>query len=133
MKRTMNNKKLITAIKDIPIIAEKDRWVFTFDKEEGSLFYAPKIIARNSALHQVTDEYAVYLDTNLKPSGIVVEYYKENFLKHNIILSEADKKMFKSSKKGEIVVKPKSKDEFIFQALFEKNLIKQAISNMVSA
>jgi hypothetical protein len=128
----MNKKQLIEVVKDIPVVAEKDKWIFTFDKDEGALFYAPKIVSPKSELHQITDEYAIYLDVNQKPSGVVVEYYKENFLKHNRILSDADKKMFKSSNKKEVVVKPKSKDEVIFQALFEKNLIQQAVSSMVN-
>ncbi|PIP68958.1 hypothetical protein COW91_01985 [Candidatus Nomurabacteria bacterium CG22_combo_CG10-13_8_21_14_all_32_8] len=134
MEQILNKEKLINAIKDIPIVAEKDKWVFTFDQDEGSLFYAPRVVSSNSELHQVTDEYAVYLDTNLKPSGVVVEYYKENFLKHNEVLNEVDKKIFKTLKKDEIVVvNPKSKDEIIFKALFENNLIKQIATRMVWA
>jgi len=134
MEQILNKEKLINAIKDIPIVAEKDKWVFTFDQDEGSLFYAQRVVSSNSELHQVTDEYAVYLDTNLKPSGVVVEYYKENFLKHNEVLNEVDKKIFKTLKKDEIVVvNPKSKDEIIFKALFENNLIKQIATRMVWA
>lgn len=132
MEQILNKEKLINAIKDIPIVAEKDKWVFTFDQDEGSLFYAPRVVLSDSELHQVTDEYAVYLDTNLRPSGVVVEYYKENFLKHNEVLNEVDKKIFKTPKKDEvIVVNPKSKDEIIFKALFENNLIKQIATRMV--
>jgi len=131
----MTKEKLINAVKDIPLVAEKDKWVFTLDSEEGSLFYAPSTISSNSQLHQVTDEYAVYLNDQLVPQGVVVEYYKANFLTHHKIFEEISNKLFKSFNDEIVVVDPKPSNEeaTIFQALFEKNLIKEAGRNMVSA
>lgn len=137
MEKTMNSQKLIEAIKEVPLAAERDGWVFTFDAEEGALFYAPQVVPMNATLHQVTDEYAVYLDDNLKPHGVVVEYYKANFLKHHEIFNKIDAKIFTvSSKHPVVVVDPKSNKEeavTIFKALFENNLIKEAGTGMVLA
>lgn len=132
----MTKEKLISAIKDIPIIAEKDKWVFTLDSDEGSLFYAPTVIPSNSKLHQVTDEYAVYLNDKLVPQGVVVEYYKANFLKHHKVFTKVSGKLFESSNsnnKDVVVVDPKPSNEqaTIFKALFETSLIKEAGNNIV--
>ncbi len=133
----MNKLKLENAVKNIPAIANKENWTFTLDKEEGSLFYAPKIIPNNSALYQITDEYAIYLDNkNSKPTGVVVEYYQGNFLQHHKIFNKFNTKLFKTKEKERKIVvvdsrSAKNEDIETFRALFENNLMKETATKMV--
>ena len=108
MEKTMNREKIIEAVKNIPIVAEKNSWAIALDKDEGTLFYAPKNIPTNSELHQVTDEYAIYLDENLNPNGIVVEYFRANFLKHHELFKDVTQKVFGDGKSDNNVVTIKS-------------------------
>ena len=137
MEKTMTKEKIIEAVKNIPIVAEKNSWSVSFDRDEGALFYAPTKIPNNSELHQVTDEYAIYLDKDSNPSGVVVEYFKGNFLKHHKLFNRVAPRMFGNdkSKKDVGTIKPKQKDEdtVIFKALLENTLIKEASTNLIPA
>lgn len=138
MEMTMNKEKIIEAVKSIPIVAEKNSWSIAFDKDEGTLFYAPKDIPKHSELHQVTDEYAIYLDKDLNPSGVVVEYFKGNFLKHHILFKKVAPKIF-GDESGKKIVTIKSEqlkkdtNAGIFKALLESTLIKEAGTNLIPA
>lgn len=120
---------LIDAVKSVPVAAEKERWVITFDKEEGTLFYSPRRIPDGAALHQVTDEYALYLDKQMNPHGVMIEYFDENFIKHHRPLRLLSKAIFKGRGKVQ-VIDPKTgkRNEKIaaLAALLESTLIKDA-------
>ncbi|MBI2099729.1 MAG: hypothetical protein HYT48_00090 [Candidatus Vogelbacteria bacterium] len=130
----IKNKQLIEAVKNVPIIAEQEHWVITLDKEEGTLFYSPEKIPK-AELHQITDEYALYLDKNLKPRGVVVEYFKENF-KHHRVFDKLSKELF-GGKEEVVVIDPSSNkrnDKAVtLTALLESLLIKEAGGKLIPA
>jgi len=120
-------KKIIQEeVKKIPDRAKKNGWVLTFDKDEGIFFYSPNIIPKNTELHQITDEYSIYLDKNLKSHGVMIECYNNNFVKHHPEFEEITRDLF-GKKNEEIKIidpsKNKNKDVITFKALFEKTLI----------
>lgn len=132
----MNKKRLIEAVKNIPIVAEREGWAITLDTDEGALFYAPKVIPSGSELHQVTDEYALYIDKNSDPAGVVVEYFQGNFLKHHETFEDVASKVF--DEQGKVVSIPAdklktNKNMEIFRALLETTLIKEADAHFVPA
>lgn len=139
MELTINNAQLIDAVKNIPIVAETDNWAITLDREEGSLFYAPKIIPTGSQLHQITDEYAIYFDSNRNPQGVVVDYYRANFLKHHKSFDQVSSDVFGENGNEDRVVTFDSNElkengrADIFRALLESTLIKEAGMNPVLA
>ena len=133
-----NSQKIFEALKKLPFVAEKERWLLTLDKNEGSLFYAPSQIPKGSELHQVTDEYAMYLDENNKPTGLMIEYFNVNFIKHHDIAAQMSKTVFESSNSNQeeqtIVVDPKektNKSAFLLKAFLEKPLIQDALTKPV--
>ena len=123
------NEKIFESVKNIPIISEKQGWVFTLDREEGSLFYSPEILPDNVSLRQITDEYAVYFDKDLKPHGVMVEYFNQNFMQHHKSFKKLISEIFTGNKKIQIIdpVSKKNKEEkTLLKALFENTLIKEA-------
>ena len=125
--------KLIQAVKDIPIIAEKEQWNFSFDKEEGTLFYSPEKITYGAVLHQITDEYAIYIDKNYQPKGVMVEYFNANFIEHH---DERFKELsFEALKDSETIKldQPEDKKIKILKELFETTLIREVDANFVPA
>jgi hypothetical protein len=136
MEQTMIKKEqIIDAVKSIPTIAEKEKWVLTLDKEEGTLFYSPEMIPDNAELHQVTDEYALYLDKNHSPKGVMVEYYNVNFVKHHEGFEKLSSEIFKG-KDSVKTIDPNhtKKDNITFlKALLETTLIKEADSSLIPA
>ena len=132
----MAKSRLLHLISNLSTVAERDKWAITLDKDEGALFYAPKVIPSDSALHQVTDEYALYIDKNSHPTGVVVEYFNGNFLKHHETFGDIASKFFEQ--KDKIITIPadklkQNKNAEIFRALLETTLIKEADANFVPA
>jgi len=133
-KMRIKKEKLLKAIKNIPTFAEREKWVLTLDKEEGTLFYSPKSIPDGVELHQVTDEYALYLDKNNDPKGVMVEYYAVNFLKHHNEIRDLSPEIFKSDKKINMVDPSKrNKKTKFFQSILERTLITEADTEMLPA
>ncbi len=137
MEKTINNAQLVEATKNIPIIAEKECWVLTFDKNEGALFYSPEKISDGAVLHQITDEYALYLDKNLKPQGVMIECFKENFFEHHEFFKQLSEDIF-NRKEAIVVLNPKTKNKnkgkvAILTGLLESILIKEAGARLIPA
>ena len=111
----------------------KEKWVLTFDRDEGALFYAPNIIPKGSDLHQITDEYAVYLDKKFNPKGIMIEYYGVNFIKHHPEFEKITEKIFKKDNKEieTIGVREINKkgEALVFKKLLETTLISEAVQD----
>jgi hypothetical protein len=93
----ITNKKLVEAVKNIPTAADLQRWVFTIDNEEGTLFYSPKRISDNAELHQVTYEYTHYTDENLNPLVVMVDCYNVTFFKYRNLFKKLSLKIFRGN------------------------------------
>jgi len=136
MEKTMiNQKKIIEAVKNIPDIAEKESWVFTLDREEGTLFYSPKIIPSNTNLHQVTNEYALYINKNYEPKGVMVECYNGNFTKHHKTIEKISLNVFRGKEKVKVIDPNTNKKDDVtsLRALFEDTLIREIGTNLLPA
>jgi len=124
-----NNNELSKAVRNISAIASRDEWVFTLDNEEGTLFYSPERIADNAELHQITDDYALYMSKDMKPQGVMIEYYGQNFIKHHKEFKELYKKLF-FKKEGTVVIDPQARnagnDVKYFKALLIDKLLSEA-------
>lgn len=128
----VTDKNIMEAVKNIPSTAEREGWVFTLDREDEALFYAPKTILDKTELFQVTDEYAIYLDKDKNPQGVMIEYYGHNFIEHHPEFEILTDKIF--GKKGEnevTVVDPQTNkrgNAAVLRALFERTLITEAVT-----
>ena len=121
------------AIKKIPATAQKDSWVLTLDRDEGTLFYSPKNIPDGAELYQVTDESALYLDKYEKPLGVMIEYYNLNFVEHHPEFKNLTDKVFGKKDKSNLsttVKDPKEKndDTLKFKSLLENVIIGEALT-----
>jgi hypothetical protein len=134
-KTQINKEKLISAVRSIPAIADKEKWVLTLDREEGTLFYSPEVIPDGAELHQVTDEYALYLDKDYNPKGVMVEYYNVNFVKHHDLFEKLSSQIFKNKEKVEMVnpIEKREEKAYLLKALLERTLIKEADSSLIVA
>lgn len=125
-KTTITPADIINAVKIVPKAAKKEKWFFTFDKEEGTLYYSPKRVDRNAELYQVNDEFAVYLNKKTKaPKGVMVEYYRANFLKHHKEFQPLFKAVF-DNEDDEREVSPDKNEAYSLKVFFEKTLVDEA-------
>ncbi|MFA5751009.1 MAG: hypothetical protein WC898_01845 [Candidatus Paceibacterota bacterium] len=124
-KMNFNEKRIKEAVRNIPRIAKNESWVFTLDREEGNFFYSPQKISDNTEFYQVTDEYALYLDKEYKPRGIVIEGYNANFIKHHKDIRKVSEKLFQGKENIKIIDPKEAKNKEIisvFKALLENVL-----------
>lgn len=136
MEKTLIKKeKLLEAVKNIPAIADSEQWVLTFDKEEGTLFYAPEYIPDGAELYQVTDEYALYVDKDFNPKGVMVEYFGNNFVKHHDFFEKLSSEVFAGDEKVQVVDPGQEKAEkpTFLKALLERTLIREAELSVLPA
>lgn len=137
MEQIHTKQKLVEAVKNIPVVAEREGWVLAFDTEEGTLYYAPSVMPSGALLHQVTDEYALYLDDKGNPVGVAIEYFRSNFLKHHDTFNEITDDVFNNEDVSDAVITidadeiKENKYATIFRALLESTLIKEADVNCI--
>ena len=122
-------KKLKEAVQKIPTYAKKEGWVLTLDQDEGSLFYSPRFIPAKSELFQITDEYALYVDKQFNPRGVMIEYFMGNFLQHHRGLQELSKKVFNAKRKNAIVNQRTGDDSnaAILKSLLESLILQEGL------
>jgi len=124
------DENIIGVIKNISTIAAKEKWVLTLDREEEALFYTSKNIPNNAELFQITDEYALYMDKEQKPYGLMIEYFGHNFIKHHPEFKKLSEDVFGKDEKETTVAHPKTdkKDDIlVLKALLEKTLIAETV------
>lgn len=76
-------KQLERKAPEISKIAEEEKWEFEYDRELDYLYLAPKKIPNSAQIFNLTDEYAVYALPNGDIKGLLIEYFRSNFVKHN--------------------------------------------------
>jgi len=132
-------KSIVESIKIIPDVAKKEGWVLTLDKDEGALFYSPEVIPNKTDLFQITDEYAIYVDKNYKPKGVMIESYGVNFIEHHPEFKKLSEEVFYDDNKTIEKINPttakkdKKEDAKLLQSLLEKTLIVESIQRPLSA
>lgn len=123
---TEAKEKIFNLVNNIPLVAEKQKWVLTLDRDECTLFYAPKIIPDKSELFQITDEYAIYIDKDFNPQGLVIDYYGVNFVKHHPEFKKLGDDVFgKGREKIKTISLKETKEQdkvAVFKSLIEKTL-----------
>lgn len=114
-------------MESLPAVADKENWSVAYDSDEGTLFYSPDIIPDNSELHQVSDEYSIYVDKkSFAPRGLTIEYFRENYLEHHKELKEYADKLFVDNREMIIKVRGASDTTKAFTATLERDLILEA-------
>lgn len=132
MAKTRTNNRIIEAVRDIPDIARREKWVFTLDRDEGALFYSKPVIPKGSLLYYMNDEFSIYLDKDFKPNGVFVEAWRVNFVEHHPDLGRISKKIFSSTNKRVEEVNPHTKrpetEVSLFREFFEKTMISETVT-----
>jgi len=110
--------------------AQKDAWLFTFDRDEDAFFYSPQIIPDGAELFNVNGEFSVYLDKQKNLCGVVLEYSRHNFIEHHQEFKETFEKFFEKDAKDDVkIIDPNrspNNEMKMFQKLFERTLIAEA-------
>lgn len=130
-RRKVTKKVLRAALLDLPLVARSEGWIFTLDSDDGTFFYSPRVIPTQAELYQVTDEFAIYLDRDLKPRGVMIEYYDHNFIEHHPEIKKLSEELFKETDDETIIINPSasrtSKQVKKFQEVLQSTILHEAL------
>lgn len=125
---------IVRAVKDVPAVATKNKWVFTLDKDTGTFYYSPHQVSRNAQLHQLNDELAVYMDKDTKkPEGMMIEYYKDNFLEHHKEFQPLSEAIFNNNDEVQEVEPSEGKEAYAMKVFFERTIADEAEGNCLAS
>lgn len=80
----LNKAKILSQLKVLE--SASNGWTLEYDADVDQLFYGVQKIPKGTFLYQVNDEINLFVDKDSKVSGMFVEYFKNNYLEHNIEL-----------------------------------------------
>ena len=78
----LDTKKLRESFLSIPVRAKKESWGISYDKLADSLYYTPKVVPEKSALFNLSNEIAIYVNSKSEVDGLFIENCSANFFKH---------------------------------------------------
>lgn len=79
----MGQTKRINLIENLIGIAEKNEWIKTYNKQLDYFCWTKPSISKNIHLIKVSKEVLLYLNPKGLIEGMGVEYFNNNFIKHN--------------------------------------------------
>lgn len=128
---TITPADIVNAVKVVPKTAKSEKWLFTYDPSEGSFYYSPRQIDRQAELFQVNEEFAIYLDKKTKaPKGVMVEYYKVNFLEHHPEFKLLDQTVFDAANENVQEATPDNNPDnnaaYSLKVFFERTMLDEA-------
>jgi hypothetical protein len=99
----INLEKLIKQCANLATLLKTKKWKRSYDEDCDCLYYIPKVIP--NGVHPLTfkKDYSLYIDSKSNIQGFYIEYFKTNFLSHDVRF-KSKKGLFISSLKN-------SKDE----------------------
>lgn len=132
-KIVLDKDKILLQIEGLADIAKKDSWIFEYDSEIDELVFGKDYMPRDSFLFNVNEEINIFLSPDSTVNGLHIEYFKANFLEHNIELKpvlEAISNKSKSKDKASSVAKRALETELVadtFKSLFSRDSLVTAI------
>lgn len=107
----MEENKFVNLIDKISTVATLDRWSDIFyDSELDTFVWKKDKLSRDSSLIKVSHEVYLYLTPKEKIEGIIVEYLKNNFTKHNTEYKDITKLLNKKIDNKKYTLSQKNKD-----------------------
>lgn len=104
--------KVKSEILHLDKLAKKDGWVVEYDSEMDSLEWGLPKMPRNARLYNVNKEISLYLTPKGLVKGVYIEYYRNNFVEHNIKFKKFSKLLAnKTHKEGAIKLKSGRKQD----------------------
>lgn len=80
---TLDKDKILKQVEDLIKIAKRDNWKYHYDTDVDELVFGKSYMPRDSFLFNVNDELNLFLSPDSTVSGVFIEYFAANFIKHN--------------------------------------------------
>jgi len=126
----LDEKKISEQVSNIRTIATRDSWIFDYDKDVDQMFYAPKVLPKDTFLISFNDEISLYLNKKSDIKGVFIEYFSHNFVQHDKNIQPAMKIILKMQKYH--TKEMKTAEQIITQELEKKTIeaVYSSISNI---
>ncbi len=95
----MNKDTFFNLIGNLGSLAKQGKWQFLYDKTADSLYWSKKEITSDSKLKKLSKEVSFYINANGNVDGLIIQYFRNNFLAHNENLAKTS--IMKSINKAE--------------------------------
>lgn len=79
----MNKDTFLNFIGNLGSLATQGKWRFLYDKDADSLYWSKEEIPSDSKLKKLSKEISFYINTNGAVDGLIIQYFRNNFLVHN--------------------------------------------------
>lgn len=106
-------------INNLPVIAEKEKWVPSYDKDLDFLYWTKYPLSNNCKLVKVSHETSLYINAKKEVEGVLVEYLVGNFISHNPSLKGITKQFNKELGNGMYTVVSNKDTKKLFSKLGE--------------
>jgi hypothetical protein len=123
----LDKKAVLAQVASLSDIVKENSWEFDYDSSIDTLTYSEKVIPDNSFLVSVDDDISFYIDKEFKLRGLMIEYFRGNYIEHNKELEPVVKILItKTDKRG------KKKLEWVAaEELFRADVLRESIPNLL--
>lgn len=114
----MEKEEFFNLIDQFSEVASLSKWRAVYDKKLDNLYWRKSQLSKNTKLVKVSHETFLYLSPKREVEGVFVEYFKNNFTKHNKRLRRIIKLFDKKIGESEVTLSKskiktnKTKDSF---------------------
>ncbi len=113
-KTKFKNINILKTLEELPETSKKNHWKIEYDKGLDYLYWMQPTLSRNSGLVNFGNEYSFYIDLEGKLEGVLVYYFKNNFVEHNEQFKAFSKSFTKEIDKNVFTISDnKQKDEIL--------------------
>ena len=119
-------------IENLNSVAKEGNWRIVYDKFADSLYWSKAKISSNSKLKKFSRETSLYINSNGGVEGLMIQYFKNNFLTQNNNLAETSlAESINDTESGEPVTLGSRKDEV--EALFSESIKNDILKDALEA
>ena len=126
----MIKSPFIALIENLNSIAKEGNWKIVYDKFSDALYWSKATISLDSKLKKFSRETSLYVTSNGTIEGLMIQYFKNNFLTQNNSLAQTSfAKSINDTESGEpIALGPRKEEvEALFSESIKNDILKDAL------
>lgn len=128
----MTKSPFMSLIENLNSIAKEGNWKIVYDKFADSLYWSKTKISSNSKLKKFSRETSLYINSDGGVEGLMIQYFKNNFLTQNNSLAETSfVKSINDTESGEPIALGSRKEEV--EALFSESIKNDILKDALEA
>lgn len=117
----MKKGTFLNLINNLSSTAKKGKWELFYDSVADSMYWSKKEVSSDSKLKKLSREISLYLNSGGNVEGLMIEYFRNNFLTQNENLAKTSiVKSINKAENGKPISLGSKKEEV--EALFSESI-----------